>query len=264
MQYLRSSGFRKSLKAGGFNWSSTCLSLNGSAMSTLSQSAIPMSKIRVLVVDDHPLVRRGIEHVLASEADIEMAGEAGDGSEAVEKFRECRPDVVLMDLRMPKLDGIEAAHLLRQEDPDVRIIALTSYVGDQDICRALEAGIRGYLLKEMAHAEVGKAIRAVHSGKRLVPPEVAERLSKHLPRIALTPREVEVLGLVAHGMANKEIASKLHTATGTVKMHLQNILRKLGVSARTQAVTVAVARGILHFDCVDRRAAATTGAIRIS
>jgi DNA-binding NarL/FixJ family response regulator len=220
-------------------------------------------KIRVLVVDDHPLVRRGIEHILASETDIEMAGEANDGKEGVERFLECRPDVVLMDLRMPKVDGIEAARLLRQLDPDVRIIALTSYDGDQDIYRALEAGIRGYILKEMAHAEVGNAIRAVHSGRRLVPAEVAERLSKHFPKVALTPREVEVLGHVARGMSNKEIAFSLSTATGTIKMHLQNILRKLGTSDRTQAVTIAIERGILHLDGLGRRMAATAETTRI-
>ena len=211
-------------------------------------TGLAQSKIRVLVVDDHPLVRRGIESILAAEDDLEMVGEAGDGSEAVKIFQECRPDVVLMDLRMPKLDGIEATGLLRQLDPEAHIIALTSFAGDQDIYRALEAGVRGYILKEMAHAEVGNAIRAVHSGRRLLPPEVAGRLSEHFPKVALTPREFEVLGLVAHGMSNKEIAHKLSIATGTIKMHLQNILKKLGASDRTQAVTAALARGILHLD----------------
>ncbi|HEY1758510.1 MAG TPA: response regulator transcription factor [Bryobacteraceae bacterium] len=224
---------------------------------------LSQSKIRVLVVDDHPLVRRGLEHTLASEPDIEMVGEAGDGKEGVEKFLECHPDVVLMDLRMPKVDGIEASRLLRQLDPEVRIIVLTSYDGDQDIYRALEAGIRGYILKEMAHEEVGNAIRAVYSGKRLVPAEVAERLSQHFPKVALTPREVEVLGHVARGMSNKEIAFNLSTATGTIKMHLQNILRKLGTSDRTQAVTIAIERGILHLDCLGRRMAATAETARI-
>jgi DNA-binding NarL/FixJ family response regulator len=217
---------------------------------------MPESRIRILVVDDHPLVRKGIESLLAAEDDLEMVGEAGDGSEAVKKFLECRPDVVLMDLRMPKLGGIEAARTMRGLDPEARIIALTSYDGDQDIYLALEAGMRGYILKGMAHAEVGNAIRAVHSGRRLVPAAVVERLSEHFPKVALTPREVEVLGLVAHGMSNKEIAHKLRNATGTIKVHLQNILKKLNSSDRTQAVMVAVARGILHLDGFDRRAAA--------
>lgn len=218
---------------------------------------LPQSRIRVMVVDDHPLVRRGIESILAAEGDLELVGEAGDGSEAVKKFQECRPDVVLMDLRMPKLDGIEAAGILLRLDPEARIIALTSYNGDQDIYRALAAGIRGYLLKEMADTQVGAAIRAVHGGRRSLPEEVARRLSEHFPKIALTPRELEVLGLVARGMSNKEIALKASAAIGTIKMHLQSILKKLGASDRTHAVTVAIARGIIHLGCVNRRAAAT-------
>jgi two-component system NarL family response regulator len=217
---------------------------------------LPEARIRVLVVDDHPLVRKGIESILAVEDDLEMVGEAGDGSEAVTKFQQCHPDVVLMDLRMPKIEGIEAARTLRELDPEARIIALTSYQGDQDINRALEAGMRGYILKEMAHAEVGNAIRAVHSGRRVVPAEVAERLGDHFRKAALTPREVEVLNLVAHGTPNKEIAHKLGIAIGTVKMHIQNILKKLGSLGRTQAVMTAVERGILHLDGMDRRVSA--------
>jgi two-component system, NarL family, response regulator len=204
--------------------------------------------IRVLCADDHPLVRKGIASILANEEDVELAGEAGDGREAVEQFRRLHPDVVLMDLRMPQMDGIEATRVIRREAPDARIIALTSYDGDQDIYRAIEAGIRGYILKEMVHTEVIRAIRTVHAGKRLMPPEVAERLSEYFPQVALTPREVEVLSFVAKGMANKEIAHKLGTASGTIKMHVQNILAKLGASDRTHAVTIALERGILHLD----------------
>jgi DNA-binding NarL/FixJ family response regulator len=202
--------------------------------------------IRVLCVDDHPLVRKGIASILANESDMELVAEAGNGREAVEKFHQHRPDVVLMDLRMPQMDGIEATRAIRGEDAEARIIALTSYDGDQDIYRALEAGVRGYILKEMVHTEVVRAIRTVYSGKRLMPPEVAERLSEYFPQVALTPREVEVLGCVAKGMANKEIATQLGTASGTVKMHIQNILAKLGASDRTHAVTIAMERGILH------------------
>jgi two-component system, NarL family, response regulator len=205
-------------------------------------------KIRVMCVDDHPLVRKGIASILANEADVELVAEAGNGQEAVEKFKEFHPDVVLMDLRMPQMDGIEATRAIRRESPDARIVALTSYDGDQDIYRALEAGVRGYLLKEMVHTEVVRAIRTVYSGKRLMPPEVAERLSEYFPQVALTPREVEVLGFVARGLANKEIAHKLGTANGTIKMHVQNILEKLGASDRTHAVTIAIERGILHLD----------------
>lgn len=204
--------------------------------------------IRVMCADDHPLVRKGIASILANEPDMQLVGEAGNGREAVEKFRELRPDVVLMDLRMPEMDGIEATRQIRKESPDARIIALTSYDGDQDIYRAIEAGVRGYILKEMVHTKVTQAIRTVYSGKRLMPPEVAERLSEYFPQVALTPREVEVLSLVARGMANKEIAHKLGTASGTVKMHVQNILAKLGAADRTHAVTIALERGILHLD----------------
>jgi DNA-binding NarL/FixJ family response regulator len=204
--------------------------------------------IRVLCVDDHPLVRKGIASILANEADMELVGEANNGREAVEMFKQFKPDVVLMDLRMPDLDGTSATRMIRQEVPDAKIIALTSYDGDQDIYRALEAGVRGYILKEMVHTEVVRAIRTVHSGKRLMPQEVAERLSEYFPQVALTPREVEVLGLVAKGMANKEIATRLGTASGTVKMHIQNILAKLGASDRTHAVTIAMERGILHLN----------------
>jgi two-component system, NarL family, response regulator len=204
--------------------------------------------IKVLCVDDHPLVRKGIASILANESDMRLVAEAGDGQEAVELFRLHHPDVTLMDMRMPGMDGIEATRVIRREFPDARIIALTSYDGDQDIYRALEAGVRGYMLKEMVHTDVLRAIRTVHSGKRLMPSEVAERLSEYFPQVALTPREVEVLTFVAHGMANKEIAERLGTASGTIKMHIQNILEKLEASDRTHAVTIAIQRGILHLD----------------
>lgn len=204
--------------------------------------------ITVMCVDDHPLVRKGIASILATEASFKLVGEAGNGREAVEMFRELRPDVVLMDLRMPEMDGIEATKQIRQIQPDAKIIALTSYDGDQDIYKAIEAGVRGYILKEMVHTKVIDAIRTVHDGKRLMPQEVAERLSEYFPQVALTPREIEVLRYVARGMANKEIAHQLGTASGTVKMHVQNILAKLGASDRTHAVTIALERGILHLD----------------
>jgi DNA-binding NarL/FixJ family response regulator len=207
-----------------------------------------MESIKVLAVDDHPLVRKGIASILANEADMLLVGEAGSGREAVDLFRQHHPDVTLMDLRMPEMDGVQATQAIRKEFPEARIIALTSYDGDQDIYRALEAGVRGYMLKEMVHTDVLRAIRTVHAGKRLMPQEVAERLSEYFPQVALTPREVEVLGHVAKGMANKEIADQLGTASGTVKMHIQNILEKLGASDRTHAVTIAIQRGILHLD----------------
>lgn len=208
----------------------------------------PTEVLGILCVDDHPLVRKGIAAILANEKDMKLIAEAGSGAEAVEAFRQFHPDVILMDLRMPGMDGIEATKEIRKIDPDAKIIALTSYDGDQEIYRALEAGVRGYILKESVHTEIVRAIRVVQSGKRLMPPEVAERLSEHFPQVALTPREIEVLQHVAKGLGNKEIGVRLGTAAGTVKMHLQNILSKLGASDRTHAVTLAIRRGIIHID----------------
>ena len=204
--------------------------------------------IRVLCVDDHALVRKGIASILANEGDIQLVGEASNGREAVQKYRDLQPDIVLMDLRMPEMTGVDATREIRKDAPDAKIIALTSYDGDQDIYKAIEAGVRGYILKEMVHTKVIDAIRTVQAGKRLMPAEVAERLSEYFPQVALTPREVEVLSYVARGLANKEIAHQLGTASGTVKMHVQNILAKLGASDRTHAVTIALERGILHLD----------------
>lgn len=210
---------------------------------TASHSA---PRIRVLCVDDHPLVRKGIASILANEADIQLVAEGDDGRDAVELFRRHRPDVTLMDLRMPELDGIAAVKQIRGEFPEAKIIALTSFDGDQDIYRALEAGVRGYLLKETVHTEILNAIRAVHAGRRLMSPEVAARMAEYFPQAALTPREIEVLSLVARGLGNKEIAEQLGTAGGTVKMQVQNILSKLGATDRTHAVTIALQRGIIH------------------
>jgi DNA-binding NarL/FixJ family response regulator len=202
--------------------------------------------IRILCVDDHPLVRKGIAAILANEPDMMLLAEAENGRDAVDKFRQLRPDVTLMDLRMPVLDGIGAAKQIHDEFPDARIIALTSFDGDQDVYRALEAGVCGYLLKESVHAEIVNAIRVVHGGGKLMSQEAAQRLAEYFPQAALTTRETEVLGLVARGLANKEIAGQLGTAEGTVKMHIQNILAKLGAADRTHAVTIGVKRGIIQ------------------
>jgi len=204
--------------------------------------------ITILCVDDHPLVRKGVAAILANEPDMSLVAEAANGRHAVELFRAHRPDVTLMDLRLPEMSGIEAIRAIRAEFPEARIIALTSYDGDQDIYRALEAGVRGYLLKEMVHTDVLRAIRIVHRGQRLVPPEVSERLTEYFPEVALTAREVEVLTYAASGLANKEIANRLGTASGTVKMHMQNILGKLEAEDRTHAVTIALQRGIIHLN----------------
>ena len=218
-------------------------------MATLGSGQVGSGQvIRVLCVDDHPLVRKGIASLLANESDLNLVAEAAGGQEAVDLHRALRPDVTLMDLKLPDLDGVTATRMIREEFPQARVIALTSYDGDQEIYRALEAGARGYLLKEMVHTDVLRAIRVVHSGKRLIPPEVAERLSEYFPQIVLTEREVQVLSFVARGMANKDIANRLGTASGTIKMHVQNILSKLEAADRTHAVTIALERGILHLN----------------
>jgi DNA-binding NarL/FixJ family response regulator len=202
--------------------------------------------IRVLCVDDHPLVRKGISLILSNEADMALVGEAGNGRDAIQLFRQLQPDVTLMDLRMPEMDGIDAVKQVRLEFPQAKIIALTSFDGDQDIYRALDAGVRGYLLKESVHTEVLVAIRSVYAGKQLISRDASERLSTFSHNESLTPKEVEVLMLVAQGLGNKEIAAQLGKAAGTVKIHVQNILEKLGASDRTHAVTIAAQRGIIH------------------
>lgn len=210
--------------------------------------------IRVLSVDDHDLVRKGIAAVLATEPEIRLVGEASNGREAQTMYAQFKPDVTLMDLRLPDKSGIEVTREIRSEYPEARIIALTSYDGDQDIYRALEAGVRGYLLKEIVHTEVIRAIRMVHAGKRFIPSEVTEQLSGFFPEVALTPREVEVLSLVARGLGNKEVGHILGTASGTVKAHVQSILGKLGAKDRTHAVTIALRRGIIHLHSPDMAA----------
>jgi DNA-binding NarL/FixJ family response regulator len=202
--------------------------------------------IRILSVDDHDLVRKGIAAILSTEADLQLVADASSSEEAIRLYRQHLPDVTLMDLRLPDRGGIETTRLIRGEFPEAKIIALTSYDGDQDIYRALEAGVRGYLLKEMVHTEVVRAIRIVHSGKRFIPLEVSQQLNGFFPEVALTPREIEVLTLVARGLGNKEVGDMLGTASGTVKAHVQSILSKLGAKDRTNAVTIALRRGIIH------------------
>jgi DNA-binding NarL/FixJ family response regulator len=205
-----------------------------------------VARICVLVADDHPVVRTGLAAVITQQPQLELVAEAEDGFQAVTKFREHRPDVVLMDLRMPGMDGVAAIRAIRSEFPDARILALTTYEGDVDIHRALEAGARGYLLKDMLLTDVLTAIRAVHRGERVIPPVVAARLAEFTPRADLTAREVEVLQLVARGLSNPAVARAIGRTDETVKLHLKNIFAKLGVADRTEAVTVALSRGILH------------------
>lgn len=204
--------------------------------------------ISVACVDDHPLVRKGVAAILSTEPGLQLIAEAENAAQALEVFRRYRPDVTLLDLRLPDKNGVEVAKEIRREFPDARIIALTSYDGDQDIYRALEAGVRGYLLKEMVHTEIIRAIRTVYQGKRFIPPEVSQQLSGFFPEVALTPREAEVLLWVARGLGNKEIGEQIGTAAGTVKAHIENILGKLEAKDRTHAVTIAVQRGIIHLN----------------
>jgi DNA-binding NarL/FixJ family response regulator len=201
--------------------------------------------IKVLAVDDHPLVREGIGAILASEPDIALVAEAANGREAIECFRTHRPDVTLMDLQMPQMSGFDAMIKIREEFPSARIIVLTTYQGDIQALRAIKAGAAGYLLKSMVRKELAGTIRTVHAGKRHIPPEIAVELAEHVADDALSPREIQVLRLVALGNSNKEIAAQLAIVDETVKAHMKNILSKLGANDRTHAVTIATTRGFL-------------------
>jgi DNA-binding NarL/FixJ family response regulator len=204
--------------------------------------------IRILVVDDHMIVRMGLKALIDSQPDMEVVSEAANGREAVEMFRQHVPDVTLMDLRMPVLGGAEATREIRNEFPKARIIALTTYDGDEDIYRALQAGARGYLLKDAIREELLIAIKSVYAGQKHVPPAIAARLAERIPLSDLTARETEVLTLIVKGLNNSDIAIALSISKGTVKVHVNNILGKLGVSDRTQAATTALQRGIVHLD----------------
>jgi len=202
--------------------------------------------IRVMTVDDHPIFRDGLAAMLSVHEDFELVAEAGDGAEAIEMFRVHKPDVTLMDLSMPRMSGAEAIERIVADFPDARIIAITTFQGDADIHRALEAGARGYLIKDILRHDVVRAIRAVHKGEKVVPATVAQRLAEYTPRVELTEREIEVLTHMVDGLSNKEIAVAIGRTEATVKAHLLNIFEKLGVSDRTEAVTIALRRGIIH------------------
>jgi DNA-binding NarL/FixJ family response regulator len=202
--------------------------------------------IKVLAVDDHALLREGIAALVNAESDMKLIAEASNGQEAIEKFRVHRPDVTLMDLQMPALNGIEAIIGIRSEFPDARIIVLTTYVGDVQVFRALKAGVRGYILKGHVPRELLDTIRAVHVGQKRIPAEVAAELADHAAADQLSSREIGVLRLIASGNANKEIAAQLSIAEDTVKSHITNILSKLGANDRTHAVTIGLKRGIIE------------------
>jgi len=204
------------------------------------------ARMRVMLTDDHPVVLEGFAAMIETEPDMSVVGQARSGEEALELFRRLRPDVTLMDLRMPGMGGVEAIRAIRREFPDSRLIVLTTYDGDEDIYRALEAGAQAYLLKDMLCDEILAAIRAVHAGQRRIPAAVGTRLAERMAGIDLSEREHHVLEFVATGKSNKQIAAALEITEATVKSHLTNILGKLGVTDRTQAVVTALRRGLVH------------------
>ncbi len=204
------------------------------------------TRIRVFTVDDHPLLQEGIAAIIKSQPDMQLLAQASTGSDAIQKFRQHRPDVTLMDLRLPDMTGIDAMIAIRTEFPEARIIMLTTFEGDVEIQRALQAGARGYLLKSMPPKDLVAVIRQVQAGKKRIPSEVAARLADHLGEEDLTSREIDVLRQVAEGNRNRDIAKKLFISEETVKVHIKHIMDKLGAQDRTQAVAIALRRGIIQ------------------
>jgi DNA-binding NarL/FixJ family response regulator len=204
------------------------------------------SPIRILAVDDHALVRKGITAILVSQPDMSLVAEASNGREAVEQFRSHRPDITLMDLQMPEINGLDAMIAIRAEFPDARIIMLTTYAGDVQVLRAMKVGARGYLLKTLLDKELLETIRAVHAGKKVLSAEASYELAEHVSSDALTPAEIDVLRLIAAGHANKQIANQLSITEDSVKGRVKSILSKLGATDRTQAAMIGVRRGIIQ------------------
>jgi two-component system NarL family response regulator len=214
----------------------------------LMPAAAARARARVLVVDDHSLLRTGVANIINQELDLEVVAEAGDGRDGVEAFRTFRPDVTLMDLRMPEMEGVEAVRRIREIDPQARVIVLTTYDADEDIARALQAGAKAYILKDIAADALIACIRDVLAGKTYLAPTAAAKLAERVTQIQLTPRELSALRLLANGESNKEIATSLGISERTVKTHLAHLFEKLGVTSRTEAVRVATRRGLVRFD----------------
>jgi len=204
------------------------------------------ARIRVLSIDDHPLLRQGIGALVGAQPDMALVGQAATGAEGLREFRAQRPDVTLLDLRLPDMSGVDVLSAIRTEFPEARVVILTTFEGDVEMQRALEAGARGYLLKTMPPGELVDAIRQVHAGKKRIPPAVAAQLAEHLADEALTPREIEVLRHIAEGNRNKDIAERLFISEETVKVHVKHVMEKLGASDRTEAVAIAIRRGIIQ------------------
>lgn len=209
--------------------------------------------IRVLIIEDHNVVREGLAALLKVADGLDVVGEAADGVEAIAQFRKHQPDIALIDLRMPRMSGVDVIERIRMETPHARFIVLTTYDGDEDIYRALKAGARAYLLKGMTSEELISTIRAVHAGKSYIPPAIAERLAERMGAQDLTPREFEVLEHIVQGRSNKEIAAELEVSEATVKTHINSLLGKLGVTDRTQAATAAIQRGMVPLESLRKR-----------
>jgi DNA-binding NarL/FixJ family response regulator len=217
-------------------------------MAIAEPQVVAVAVARVLVVDDHALLRTGVANIINQESDLAVVAEAANGRDAVEAFRIHRPDVVLMDLRMPEMEGVEAVRRIREVDPHARVIVLTTYDADEDIARALQAGAKAYILKDISADALVACIRAVLTGKTYLAPTAAAKLAERVTQVQLTPRELAALRLLANGQSNKEIGSSLGISERTVKTHLAHLFEKLGVTSCTEAVRVATRRGLVRFD----------------
>jgi DNA-binding NarL/FixJ family response regulator len=217
-------------------------------MSSSEAVSAPAAKARVLVVDDHALLRTGVANIINQEPDLQVVGEAGNGAEAVEAYERHQPDVTLLDLRMPVMEGVEAVRRIRERDPNARVVVLTTYDTDDEIARALKAGAKAYALKDISADELVRCIRDVLAGKTYIAPAAAAKLAEGVTRVRLTPRELAALRLMADGRANKEIASELGISERTVKTHLGHLFEKLGVTSRTEAIKIATRRGLVRLE----------------